>query len=137
MTKSDYIQLLAASLWRFPDTDGIDDVPSDWAADAWNMDAVRSQIVHEICRRVSKFGELGLNESQLSKIGDVLRTEQVIELYEALTSDSPHRELAFRDDFERIFARHSAHLPPPLTRDQIVKRLGLDEVTAAELLGDD
>lgn len=135
--KSQYIESLTASPWRFPEADGIADVPSDWAAAAWDIEAVRSPLVHELTRSVSKLGELGLDEKQLANMSDVLRTDQVVALYTALANDSPHRESEFRDEFARLFAKHASQLPPELKRDQIIERLGVDERTAAELLGEE
>jgi hypothetical protein len=137
VTKSQYIESLAASPWRFPEASGIADAPSDWAAAAWDVDAVRSPFVHELTRSVSKVGELGLDEKQLAKMSAVLRTDQVVALYEALTNDSPHRESEFRGDFIRLFAQHASRLPRELTRDQIIAKLGVDEATAAEMLGEE
>jgi hypothetical protein len=137
VTKSQYIESLTASPWRFPEADGIADVPSDWAAAAWDVDAVRSPLIDELQRGVSKLGALWLDEKQLAKMSEVLRTGQVVALYEALTNDSPHRESEFRGDFVRLFAKHASQLPPELTRDQIIERLGVDEATAAGLLGEE
>lgn len=137
MTELQYIESLAASPWRFPDADAIADVPSDWAAAAWDVEVVRSPLVHELQRGVSKLGELLLDKKQLAKMSEVLRTDQVVALYEVLRNDSPQRESEFRADFERAFTRHAGHLPSPLTRDQVIEKLGVDEATAAELLGED
>jgi hypothetical protein len=136
LTESQYIESLAASPWRFPDVNGFADVPPDWAVAAWDVDAVRSPIMYELCRGVNKNGTLCLYDTQLVRMSELLRSDQVVALYEALRDGSPHRESEFRGEFERIFAKHVSRLPPVLTRDQIVKRLGVDEATAAELLGE-
>jgi hypothetical protein len=47
----------------------------------------------------------------------------------------PHREVEFRGDFLRLFAKHADRLPAELTREQIIRRLGVNEATAAQLLG--
>ena len=137
MNRSEYIAALTASPWRFPDVDGAADVPSEWAADAWEVEAIRAPIVNDLLRGVSKVGKLWRDEKQLMKMSEVLRTDQVIALYEVLSNDSPHRESEFRPQFERIFARHANQLPPLLTREQIVELLGVHEDTAAEVLGDE
>jgi len=72
-----------------------------------------------------------MEDERLARMSEVLRSEQVIALYQALTDGSPHRESEFRGEFERLFAKHVSLLPPVLTRDQIVKKLGVDEATAA------
>jgi len=137
MNRSQYIAALTASPWRFPQVDGADDVPSDWAGDAWEVEAIRAPIVNDLLRGVSKVGKLWRDEKQLMKMSEVLRTDQVITLYEALSNDWPHRESEFRPEFERLFARHATQLPPALTRDQIIELLGIDEADAAGLLGDE
>jgi hypothetical protein len=137
VTKSQYIAALTASPWGFPRVDGAADVPGEWAAAAWDVQAIRAPIVDELIRDVSKVGQLCLDEKQLVKMSEVLRTDQVIALYEALCKNSPHRESEFRDDFQRFVAKHAHQLPPALTREQIIELLGVDEATADELLGDE
>jgi hypothetical protein len=137
MTKAQYIAQLTAIPWRFPEAEGIADAPPDWAVAAWEMEAVREPIVAELVQGVSKFGELCLDEKQLTKMSEVLRTDQVIAIYMALIHSSPHRESEFRAAFARLFAKHASHLPKELTRDEIVQLLGVDEATAATLLGEE
>src|SRR4051812_42877487 len=137
MTRSEYFAALTASQWRFPEVDGAGDVPAEWASDAWDVEAIRAPIVDELVRGVSKVGQLCLDKKQLMKMSEVLRTDQVIALYVALCNESPHRESEFRGDFERFFAKHASQLTPPLTREQIIEMLGVDEATAEELLGED
>ncbi len=137
MTKSQYIKSLAASPWRFPDADGFASVPSDWAAAAWDVEAVRAPIIDELRRGVSKLGALPLDERQLAKMSRALRTDPVVALYEVLRNEAPHREPEFRAAFTRLFADHANRFPPELTRGQIMDRLDVDEATASELLGDE
>jgi len=137
MTKPQYIEALVAVPWRFPAADGIDEVPPDWASAAWDVKAVRTPILDELRSSVSKLGELCLEDNQLRKMSAVLRTDQVVSLYESLTNDSPHRESEFRNEFVTAFSQHASHLPAELTREQIIERLGVDEATAAMLLGEE
>jgi len=137
VTKSQYTAALRASPWRFPGVDGAADVPSNWAADAWDVEAIGTPILNELRQGVNKVGKLCLDEKQLVKMSEALRTDQVIALYAELCNDSPHRESEFRGNFQRLFAKHARKLPEALTRDQIVQLLGVDEATAAELLRDD
>jgi hypothetical protein len=137
VTKPQYIESLVAFPWRFPAAEDFVDVPSEWAAEAWDVEAVRSPLVHELRRDVSKSGKLCLREKQLEKMSELLRTDQAIALYKALRNDSPHRESEFRSDFLRLFEKHASQLPPELTRDQIIAMLGVDDATATELFGEE
>jgi hypothetical protein len=66
----------------------------------------------------------------------VLGTAQVVRLFEAIRDDSPHREVEFRPEFEAAFARHASSLPAALSRAEVIRKLGLDEEAARELLGE-
>jgi len=115
MDRSEYIAALTASPSRFPEVDGADDVPSDWAADAWEVEAIRAPIVNDLLRGVSKVGKLWRDEKQLMKMSEVLRTDQVVALYEALSNDSPHREVEFPWRFSEDFRK--ARTPTPTGAD--------------------
>jgi hypothetical protein len=137
MDRARYIDAITDSPWAFPAVDGLDSPPSEWAAAAWETAAVQDTVAEEMRRDVSKVGSVMRDTSSLARISDVLRTEQVVRLFEAIRADSPHREAEFRPQFERAFARHAASLPPPLTRAQIMEILQLDEEEARQLLDGD
>ena len=134
MTREQYIDAVARSPWAFPAVDGLESPPAEWAAAAWETQAVQRTLVEEMRRDVSKVGSVMRDTASLARISDVLKAGQVVRLFEFIRADSPHREVEFRPQFERAFARHAASLPPPLTRAQIMEMLQIDEDEARLLL---
>src|SRR3712207_3171364 len=104
MDRAQYIEAVADFPWKFPEVAGCDDPPADWAAAAWEAEAVQGTIVEEMRRYVSKVGSLMRDRAHLAKMSAVLSTEQVVRLFEYIRADSPHRESEFRPEFERGFA---------------------------------
>jgi len=124
------------SPWRFPSAPGFEEPAAEWAVAAWELDAVRRTIAREMSREVSKIGSLAWDATSLAKMSAVLRTEQVVRLFESIRDESPHRESEFRPAFEAAFPPHRPSLPPPLSRAEVVRRLQVDEETARILLGE-
>jgi hypothetical protein len=130
--------LKAVDPWTFPVVEGCPDPPPEWVAAAWDTAAVQENLVYVLAREVSKNETMNCSETFLGKLSAVLRTEQVVRLFLAIRDRSPHREAEFRPEFERGFTQHVTVLPPPLTPREVVVALGafgLDEATAAELMG--
>lgn len=137
MDRAQYMHEIASFPWRFPESPNCAHPPAEWAVAAWNLEAVYDAIAGTMARNVSKIGAMAWDTPSLLKMTAVLQTAQVVRLYEHIRDRSPHRESEFRAEFEQSFSQHAASLPPPLTRDQIIEKLQIDEETARRLLGED
>ncbi|HEY1188487.1 MAG TPA: hypothetical protein VGE74_12620, partial [Gemmata sp.] len=126
MTQDEYLHRLREKPWTFPEAGGAVP-PADWVAAAWELKGVREAVVADWLREVSKTGALNCPDDVLRALAQV--PHAVSEVYERLLDDSPHREPAFRPQFERVMG--AARLPQPLSRLRLVRKLGME---AAELL---
>jgi len=131
-----YLRAVAESPWRFPSAPGFDEPPTEWAAAAWELDAVHRTITREMSRDVSKVGSVVWDTTLLARMSAALGTAQVVRLFAAIRDESPHREAEFRPAFESAFARHAPALPSVLSRADVLRKLQLDEETARVLLGE-
>jgi hypothetical protein len=108
--------------------------PPEWMAAAWQLDAVREANTYDMARTVSKEGELSYTDEFLGLLGRSLDVERQVELFLAIRNRSPHREREFRPRFEQMFPRSVPTLPPPLSRQEVIDMMGLDEKLARHLL---
>jgi len=134
MTKDTYLECVRKDPWRFPAVEGCRQPPADWAAEAWELVEVQGSVADDLARTVSKNGELFSNPGYLESLSSVLRTDQVIRLFLEFRRWSPHRESEFRPGFEQGFVQHATALPPPLTRQEVIAAMGIDEEAARHLL---
>lgn len=116
----------------------MDGIPDDWVRQAWETNesdperSLRQFITGDIWHEANS-GCLPLVAGQLRWLGHVLRADQWGEMYREVRDQEPHRESEIRDEFERAAPDRQEHLPPPLTREQVVALLGSEE--AARELG--
>lgn len=109
------------------------EIPEEWIALAWaTVPEFRENVTYELDREASKNGDLELVQGHLEFLSRILPLSRLVELYEEVRQGSPHRELEFRSTFERIFGEQMTAFPPPLTKREIIAKLGED---LAEKLG--
>lgn len=89
------------------------DVPSEWMAEAWTIDAVRANQTYGLARAVGKCGELAFTQGYLDLLARSLSDEQLVELYCEIRDLSDRDEVEWRGEFERTFPRVVASLPAP------------------------
>jgi hypothetical protein len=125
MTKDEFLRDPVASYYE----GSIRDLPSDWLRDAWDIEetdpekSLRLSVTGEIWREVNK-GCLPLIEGELQWLASFLQSNQVVQLYEDLRSDEPHREAEIRSAFLKSFPQSATALPPALSRGEIIAMLG-------------
>jgi hypothetical protein len=116
-------------------------IPDEWIAEAWEqVPEFRDNVTYEFVREASKVGELDAIQASLERLGRILPLGRVVEIYEKVRQDSPHRESEFRPTFERLFGDRMSSFPEPLEREEVVEALqgfGLDRATAVELMAED
>jgi hypothetical protein len=134
MERADYLRALRGNPWNFPAVEGCPDPPPKWVAAAWDTRVVQDCIASDLARDVSKGGTMRCGPGYLEGLSAALSTEQVVRFFHLIRDQSPHREREFRPQFEQAFTRHAAALPPPLTRQEVIDMLGLDEKLARHLL---
>ena len=116
LTEDDYFRAVERSRSSFPCFPG---VPAEWLARAYQLEHVPSNLLYILKDRARDFGGLGVDRLVLEGLATFLPTERVVEMFTALREELPEREAEFRAEFETIFARHAAALPPPLTPEEI------------------
>jgi hypothetical protein len=132
MTKDEYLQRVQQDPWQLS-VKGV--FPADdWLAAAWELEDVREAHSYSMARTVSKGGDLFFTNAYLTALGRSLSVPRQVELFHRIRGRSPHREVEFRGQFEQFFPRSKPFLPPPLTREEIVAALGLDEASAQHLI---
>jgi hypothetical protein len=90
-------------------------IPDAWIAEAWEeLPEFRDNVTYEFVREASKVGDLDAIESHLEFLAGILPLARMIEVYEQVREDSPHREAEFRPTFERVFGERMAAFPAPL-----------------------
>jgi len=136
MELREYLEAINEDPWTFPAVEGCPDPPPEWIAAAWDTDTVQETIASDLAREVSKSGSLCCAPEFLETLAEALSAEQVLQLFEMIRNESPHRESEFRPEFEAGFAEYVDLLPPPLTRGEVIELLGAEEMVALELLGE-
>lgn len=121
LTKAEYLAALEDR--RFPAHGG--KIPPDWMREAWKIDWFREHFTGEMSRTVSKIGELSYDAEYLHFLDQSLSVPQLVELYCRIRDDSPAREVEFRPGFESAFPSCVATLPPPLSKWDLVKLVGV------------
>jgi hypothetical protein len=129
LTKEEFLQRLHEDPWSL-DVDG-EIPPDDWLTAAWEIDNFREAHTYDMARTVSKVGDLAYTDDYLASLGRSLSIERQVELFTCIRERSPHREDEFRERFEQFFSQSSSSLPPPLTREQVIDKMGLDEESGA------
>jgi hypothetical protein len=135
MTKGEFLQRMREDPHGVPLP--LDATPPEWMAAAWEIDSVREANSYDMARTVSKMGELFYTDEFLGLLGRSLSAERQVELFLGIRDNSPHRESEFRSRFEQMFPRSVPALPPPLTREEVIDMMGLDEKLAQHLLDGD
>jgi hypothetical protein len=113
------------------------DIPDEWFAEAWERDPYfRENVGYEYVREVSKNGSLEVLPG-LEHLARILPLSRMVELYRRIRDNSPHREIEFRPDFERIFGERMSAFPPMLRKREIIEALGQEAAEALGVLEDD
>ena len=111
----------------------LEGVPDEWVRQAWDAEeenperSLRKFVTGDIWHEANK-GCLPLVAGQLRWLGRVLREDQWDGLYRDVRDQEPHCESEIREEFVRAAPDKQAYLPPPLTRQEVVERLGSEEV---------
>jgi hypothetical protein len=136
VTREDFFA--CPNYWYYP---GGAPIPDQWIAEAWEqLPEFRDNVTYEFVREASKNGEMHSVQSSLEFLAGILPLARMVEVYERLRDESPHRESEFRPTFERVFGERMSAFPASLSREQVIGALaavGFDEATALELMGDD
>jgi hypothetical protein len=115
-------------------------IPDQWIAEAWEqLPEFRENVTYEFVREASKNGDLSCIQSSLEFLAGILPLSRMVEVYERVRDESPHRESEFRPTFERVFGERMPEFPASLSREQVIGALaafGFDEVTALALMGE-
>jgi uncharacterized protein (TIGR02996 family) len=107
-------------------------IEEEWIAHAWEtVPEFRENVSYEFAREASKVGGLDGCRSHLEFLDRILPLRGLVELYERVRAESPHREPEFRPTFSRVFKERMAAFPPPFTKREIIAALG--EELAREL----
>lgn len=134
MEREFYLNEVRSHPWHnFPWIEG-SEPPREWISEAWDLCEIQETHAAEMARQVNKNGGLAHGPIYLALLSECLTTTQIVELYITIRRDTPYREDEFRPEFEEAFSRHAAHLPPPLTREQVMDAMGIDEAEARHLL---
>jgi hypothetical protein len=108
-------------------------VPDDWVRQAWGAKesdperSLRQFITGDIWHEANS-GCLPMVAGQLRWLGHVLWANQWGELYRDVRDQEPHRESEIREEFIRAAPEKQGHLPPTLTREEVVALLGSEEI---------
>jgi hypothetical protein len=111
----------------------LEGVPDELVRQAWDADeddperSLRKFVTGDIWHEANN-GCLPLVAGQLRWLGHVLREDQWAGLYRDVRDDEPHRESEIREEFVRAAPAKQAHLPPPLTRQEVIELLGSEEL---------
>jgi hypothetical protein len=132
MTKDDFLERMRENPHGVPLP--LEATPPEWMAAAWEIASVREANTYDMARTVSKVGELFYTDEFLGLLGRSLSVDRQVELFRRIRQGSPHREAEFRGQFEQRFPRSVPNLPPPLTREEVIDIMGLDEGSARHLL---
>jgi hypothetical protein len=115
-------------------------IPDQWIAEAWEqLPDFRENVTYEFVREASKNGDLFCIQSSLEFLAAILPLTRMVEVYERVRNNSPHRESEFRPTFERVFGQRMSEFPASLSRGEVIGTLaafGFDEATALELMGE-
>ena len=115
-------------------------IPDQWIVEAWEqLQEFRENVTYEFVREASKNGDLYCVQSSLKFLAGILPLTRMVEVYERVRDESPHRESEFRPTFERVFGERMSAFPPALRRQDVIEALnalGFDEATALELMGE-
>ncbi|HYT94424.1 MAG TPA: hypothetical protein VEL76_37260 [Gemmataceae bacterium] len=148
MTKQEYLERLRINSERYPAVDGCENPPLDWVAQAWDLREIRKSMVDDgMADDVVRNGRIHDTAVPfLKELSPVLRTDQVVEAFLIIRDAAPHKERAFRPQFEQVFHQHAHALPALMTRQEVLDFLHLDKregqwfcdgkpVTAEQLIG--
>jgi hypothetical protein len=108
-------------------------IPADWFRQAWDKEAeepekcLRKFVIGGIWHEANK-GCLPLIAGELRSLAAVLRADQWLRMYEDLREQEPHIESEIREEFVKVASASTAELPPPLTREEVVRLLGSEEL---------
>jgi hypothetical protein len=102
-------------------------IPNEWFVRAWEDSAAfRENVTYGFSREARKNGDLDSLGESLGHLIAILPTNRIIELYQAIRNESPHRESEFRPTFERILGKRISDFPPAFTNEELVGMLGGD-----------
>jgi hypothetical protein len=108
------------------------DIPLEWVAEAWERhSSFRETEIYLYAQLAKEHGSLAAVLPQLRCLAEVLRDDQVTDLYLRIRVDAMFREDEFRPDFAQVFASRASALPPPLERtpgprDEFLRRVWRD-----------
>jgi RNAse (barnase) inhibitor barstar len=111
LTKTGYFALLSEDPLEFPFLPGYSPPPVEWVREAWDIEYFRDFFVRELARGVSKCGSFDLTDEVRLVLSEALTTEQVVKFFLDLRGEG-EREIEFRPEFEKVFAKHAQFLPP-------------------------
>lgn len=87
--------------------------PTEWMAEAWDDEEIRSDLTYGLSHMVSKVGELAHSAAYLDLLARALSHKQLIQLYMDIRDNSYRHEEEWREEFERTFPEVADLLPAP------------------------
>jgi hypothetical protein len=108
-------------------------IPAEWFREAWDVPeedpekSLRKYVTGDIWHEANK-GCLPLVAGQLRSLASVLRADQWARMYDDIRRQEPHCESEIRREFIDAAPHSAAALPPPLSRDEVVRLLGSEEL---------
>ena len=81
-----------------------DEIPSDWMAEAWEIDLIRKYLTSDMTRMISKGCEIRYLPPFSALLVRSLTCEQIVSLYEEIRDGAYRHEDEWREGFEQMFA---------------------------------
>jgi hypothetical protein len=120
----------------------VDSIPAEWFREVWDFEeedpekSLRKCVTGDVAHEANK-GALPLLAGPLRSLAGVLRPDQWVGLYADIRDEEPHREGEIRQEFVRAAPHLAAALPAPLTRAEVVGRLGSEEARELGVFDDE
>jgi hypothetical protein len=93
--------------------EGLKSIPPDWIAMAWDKNsAFREVIVDQFVRSLKKTGSFLLASEEMTVSQRGLDADRVVQLYCELRTMTRRNEIEWRLEFETLFPKAAAALPP-------------------------